>query len=525
MFKEMFVSDSSEVSLRPVMTGEEARDFLGRAKAEEAAVRLVYAGRLCALSWADEEHGELHQVDLTQVIKTDLGRLASKGLVSHLELSEKDFVDATHCDGDWSFSETTADSLNWVYGQREQLLGRGADIARDTAWKVWADAGGCCMYEGCGKDLSEIALHTKPARISYLAHIIASSPRGPRGDSERSHQLSNVADNIMLMCDEHHRLIDRVAEADHSVERLNEMRSRHVSIVRRLRTALTYTSITAISLLADLGGIPANARDTDLSEALLPLRRTMRNRLDLIRRTQRDDRTEPGFWARLLHEHEPDIRHMISSLSSRAENITTQELAIFPIHLTPILALSGRIVGEARPVHVFQFDRQRKSWQWPADASPLPAETFEVTANESSQAEEVFLSLELTAQIDSHAIPEAIRQRVEAGDMPWFRISIPEPSSGCIQHPDDLEQFREVARRVVARIQDEVRATKVHLIAIAPASTVFSFGQMLQAGHHSTYTVYDRPSGASQFRAALSIGGHSVSSADQASSPYTLDLR
>lgn len=33
---------------------------------------------------------------------------------------------------------------------------------------------------------------------------------------------------------------------------------------------------------------------------------------------------------------------------------------------------------------------------------------------------------------------------------------------------------------------------KVHLIAVSPASTVFRFGQMLQAGHHPEYLVYDR---------------------------------
>lgn len=517
--------ESFENPSKQVVADIEVFTFLDRAKEAGCVVRLVHAGRLCALSWDCEEHSELHQIDLSRGTKTALGKLVPKGLLKNLEISEEEFLRSTCCDPDWSFSDTTNDDLKSIYEQREQFLGRGADIARDTAWKVWADAGGCCMYKGCGKDLSEIALHTKVARISYLAHIVASSPRGPRGDSERSHRLSNVADNIMLMCDEHHRLIDRVAEADHSVERLNEMRRRHVSIVQRLRTALTYPSITAVSLLADLGGVPADTRDTDLSEALLPLQRTMRNRFDVIRRTQRDQRTEPEFWARLLLEHEPDIRHMVSSLSNRAENITTQELAVFPVHLTPILVLAGRIVGEARPVHVFQFDRQLKSWQWPADTSPLPAGTFEVEANPASHCEEVFLSLELTARVDPQAIPEIIRQTVEAGDMPWFRITIPEPNNGCIQHPDDLEQFREVARRVVARIQDEVRAIRVHLIAIAPASTVFSFGQMLQAGHHPTCIVYDRPNGASQFRAALSIEGHSVSSADQASSPYTLDLR
>ena len=44
---------------------------------------------------------------------------------------------------------------------------------------------------------------------AYIAHIIASNPDGPRGDEIRSHQLSDKIENMMIMCDKHHRLIDR----------------------------------------------------------------------------------------------------------------------------------------------------------------------------------------------------------------------------------------------------------------------------------------------------------------------------
>ena len=60
-----------------------------------------------------------------------------------------------------------------------------------------------------GQDLGSTPLTTKNARIAYLAHIVASDPDGPRGN-ESSHALSDSPENIMLMCDGHHRLIDRI---------------------------------------------------------------------------------------------------------------------------------------------------------------------------------------------------------------------------------------------------------------------------------------------------------------------------
>lgn len=57
-----------------------------------------------------------------------------------------------------------------------------------------------------------------------------------------------------------------------------------------------------------------------------------------------------------------------------------------------------------------------------------------------------------------------------------------------------------------------MRVQKIHLIAISPASTVFRFGQMLQAGHHPECIVYDRPGREFKFIPALSITSHYVSS-------------
>jgi len=44
---------------------------------------------------------------------------------------------------------------------------------------------------------------------AYIAHIVAEKPDGPRGDPARSPLLADAIENLMLLCDVHHRLIDR----------------------------------------------------------------------------------------------------------------------------------------------------------------------------------------------------------------------------------------------------------------------------------------------------------------------------
>jgi len=416
-------------------------------------------------------------------------------------------------DPSWPLAPVAPDEIANLVDERLRSLGRtgrGADISQPTAWKVWTDAGGCCMFEGCGSNLSTIPLYTRSAKISYLAHIIASDPNGPRGTLADSHRLSDDADNIMLMCDAHHRLIDSFAPGEYPAARLYAMRLSHLNLVRSYMGSLAYPRVQAITLHADLAGIPTYFQESDLIGAILDTRRAMSPGVEQhLRRTQRDDRRTPEFWVQYLHEHQLQIQRMVSSFNT--SNCTSMcELAIFPLHHTATLVLAGRIIGEARPVRVFQYHRQRRTWCWDRNATPHPPGTITVEGLTSQQAHEVLITIELTANLDVNSLPVGMADKTSSGRMPWVRIQMPNPAPICIQHPDDLDQFMSVARLAVNHVQDVMHAERVHLIAISPASTVFCFGQMLQAGHHPTYTIYDRPSRDTPFVEAFSISGHDV---------------
>jgi hypothetical protein len=62
---------------------------------------------------------------------------------------------------------------------------------------------------------------------SYISHIIAANPNGPRGSGELSEELEIVGSNLILLCDECHNHIDEAAVADHSVELLRKMKRDH----------------------------------------------------------------------------------------------------------------------------------------------------------------------------------------------------------------------------------------------------------------------------------------------------------
>ena len=93
---------------------------------------------------------------------------------------------------------------------------------------------GRCQYEGCNRPLWLDSLTKVEFNTAYIAHIIADKPDGPRGNAELSEKLKKDISNLMLMCDEHHRLIDRQDLAGHPIERLQKMKLKHETRIELL---------------------------------------------------------------------------------------------------------------------------------------------------------------------------------------------------------------------------------------------------------------------------------------------------
>ena len=109
---------------------------------------------------------------------------------------------------------------------------RAGNASAHTIAKLWAKAAGRCEYDGCNKLLYKDDLTSTENNSAFVAHIVAASPDGPRGDVTQSTKLVDDIDNVMLLCNEHHRLIDHEGLAEHPVERLCWMKKKHEDRVR-----------------------------------------------------------------------------------------------------------------------------------------------------------------------------------------------------------------------------------------------------------------------------------------------------
>ena len=114
-----------------------------------------------------------------------------------------------------------------------------------------------CMFQGCGIRLDRDTLSGEESYFGYLAHIVPASESGPRGNQARPgecERLADVAENIMLLCDKCHRLIDRVAVSEYPRERLEAMRKQFLEVANDCLSQLSFRDATSAFFLWPIGG-------------------------------------------------------------------------------------------------------------------------------------------------------------------------------------------------------------------------------------------------------------------------------
>jgi hypothetical protein len=376
--------------------------------------------------------------------------------------------------------------------------GRQGEVSASTQREVEALAAWRCQFDGCGEDLREHGTSVKHANYGYLAHIIASSADGPRGDSTLSGTLANDASNIMLLCDKCHRLIDRVDPALYDVNRLREMRDRNICEVKRLLNALSYPTAHMVVVGGYIEGQNAGFNQRAAEEAMWGRRlrsATAESFWFLRNGGNLPDSTHDQYWGGLFQTLNTEIASMQSYLNgtSRGGPACTA-VALFPTHVTSIQILAGRLIGNSTTVHLFQPNRNAPAgtrgerWAWPPGAPDPAADKYQLkTLVEHSGQDEGALLVYLTASVDESELPPAI-----AATMPMMELRAQQPNHAVIAAQKDLDALAVHMDNALRRLQDEWRVHRVHLVVVAPASACVLLGQKLQARHHANVVLYER---------------------------------
>ncbi|MEM5316517.1 SAVED domain-containing protein [Paraburkholderia sp. JHI869] len=394
----------------------------------------------------------------------------------------------------------------WLHDAEELTgaEGRGDSPKKDDMLYLGYLCGWRCQFAGCGKDLQRESLSGSRGNFSYFAHIIASSKKGPRGDELLSGVRSNEIDNIMLMCDECHRRIDRVDPDRFTVDVLRNMRQDNINEVKRLLDTLRYEEALPVVVMGNITAQAPRFIQRDAEEAMWT--RLMRMTPSGPQRYFYNGGNQHNphashYWGLLfesLRDDIPMLRKRLNGTLSHEGN--AMPLAIYPLHSTSMLVLAGRIVGEGSRIVVFQYDRDRPQhlpggkWAFDENAAPPAADKYCVKElAPHADREEACLIVSLTYEVEPSRLPAELFNdgKFSVGAL---EVTASQPASiraNIIAHQMDLDLLAAVIQQAVEKLQDEWKVKTVHLFVGAPASACFKVGQKLQARNHATYVCYE----------------------------------
>lgn len=452
------------------------------------------------------------------------GELAEKSVAAAKPLARKRLWWGSTAGAPWDADPVTVPtvkgSLAFVNGWLKKSVdetGREGNVTDTIKEELTYLAGWRCQFAGCGRDLKQHGATGGRGRFSYFAHIVAASPGGPRGDEVLSKLLASELTNFMLMCDECHRLIDKVNPAKYTVEVLRKMREDNIAEVQRLLGNLQHKPAEVVAIIGNIAGQPPQFSIDDAQEALWGRKlRSTGGKADhyFYPGGQHHDVHSAAYWLSLFQTLKTDLPRLQGLLNGTSQGGAPRpRLAIFPLHSASVLLLAGRILGDAAGTHLFQPHRnkvgQGTRWGWPpAGTLPIPPldkfKVEEVVPHAVGQ-DEAILVVALTSDIEATRMPANC-----AADgkllLPALRITGPTLDKDCMLQPADVQLVGLAVDAAVRRLQDEWGVRKVHLFVSAPTTAVVAIGQKMQARHHATYVCHEAIAGpGSAYRPTVEI--------------------
>ena len=370
-------------------------------------------------------------------------------------------------------------------------------IPEKIKFRLWGKAAGRCQYSGCNRPLWLDSLTKAEFNTAYIAHIIADKPNGPRGHPELSEQLKADISNLMLMCDEHHRLIDREDIAGHPVERLQAMKAEHESRIELLTSIQEEKQSHVLLYGANIGEHSAPLSWKNAAMAMVPSYYPAESTaLELGLKNSSFQDSQDNFW-----DIERDHLHanFAKIIKSRIANDDIQHLSVFALAPQPLLIELGRLLSDIPDTEIFQLHREPQTWGWQNDGAQIE---FVLTQPEGAvQSNIVALKLALSATVTDTRI-----QDILGSDVPIWSITANNPHNDILRHRDDLGELRALLRQTFDRIKAaHGENAEIHVFPVLPVSAAVEVGRTWMPKADLPMVVYDQNNKKGGFCPALKI--------------------
>ena len=384
----------------------------------------------------------------------------------------------------------------------ESDLLEAPDVDNQTALRLWVKAGGRCSFPGCNDYLLRDSLTTRDIKHGHIAHIVGRRLTSPRGNDPLPLSERSKIDNLILVCQKHHSLIDDPDQVDELYKKiLLDYKRRHEEHIFELTACSPDRRSKVIKLTARIGGKNVSASYSQICEALLDQDRFPRERetieIDLTQHPKGETTATYEYGQEL-------IRSRISPIYERGVvQGDVEHISVFAIGPMPLLVFLGTQLSDKVPTQLYQRHRDTEDWRWKKEAGRAEYSPSDNLIFEGNNPANVALILSLSGRIPLEQLYPSIDESFYVYEI---ALQSETPTPLFLRTIEDLEKFRMVYHSFIARVREyHSEAQKIHLFPAVPSPIAVVCGRELLHKVQPGLLVYDIDKRQGGFRPVLEV--------------------
>lgn len=370
-------------------------------------------------------------------------------------------------------------------------------IPTKTRNLLWLKSAGRCQYDSCNKPLWYDDITKNPFNSAYIAHIIADEPGGPRGDPILSGELADKLSNLMLLCDSHHRLIDKIDVDGHSVDKLQKMKQSHETRIEILTSICEDKQSHVLLYGANIGIHNPNINWQKASNAMVPLKYPAENEaieISLINSSFQDH--QKSFWEiereNLQNQFDLKVRRHLAMRK-------ISHFSVFALGPQPLLIELGRLLSDIQAADIYQLHKEPADWVWQEHPEKFK---FDLIKPETL-CKNVALNLSLSGTINNSRITKVLGE-----DTSIWTITIENPENDFLKSREQLRLFRQHFRKTLDVIKAKHgQDTVLNIFPSVPAPIAVEIGRVWNPKADLPLSLYDQNHKKDGFFNAFNISG------------------
>lgn len=347
------------------------------------------------------------------------------------------------------------------------------NVPQHTRLKLWVKAAGRCEFRGCNEPVWRNNLTLSDGNFGEMAHIIAASPDGPRGNEE-SADLRIDYSNLMLLCQRCHKEIDD-DPARYSAELLRQWKQEHEDRIESQTSHSTKICKSTVVLFT-----------VKIKDRITPINReAYRNAMfpkypvdDGIKIDNQDfdrhgDKSEWEAYARVIE------RKIKARVEEGVDREAVKHFSVFAIGPMPLLMFLGKCIGDTIPADIYQSHRKiedtSQTWTWQEEERETQTSYIVKTIKvvEDSQNVAIILALSDTIEKDKYA-------NFVDDTFSLYKITIENPSPHFLKSPKQIKHFSCEYRKLLNQVQaTHGHRCKVFILPAIPVSIAVECGRIL----------------------------------------------